>query len=210
MREIRSMDSVYLLCLPGHALRFQPHSVWQDTRFISQWEKAHFLMGLMSIGLTRAVYIIMHECISSYLCDCSWESLNQSVWWCVVDYPCDNRRSAFDEGIQVNQSGGQRRASDGLPFSMLRFFCAIFSQNFIVRCCHIYHCSMCFCRQNTVISIGIHMILNFVWMLKIFPCRFHNGFSGHTDSAHWPTESCLYLKGLPVWAVLHTSLRYWQ
>ncbi len=66
VHEIRSMESFYLLCLPGHALRFQPHSVWQDTKIYFTMGKSTFLMSLMSIGLTRAVYIIMHECISSY------------------------------------------------------------------------------------------------------------------------------------------------
>ncbi len=63
----------------------------------------------------------------------------------------------------------------GLSYLRSMWCCTIFRPNFLVRCCRIYHCSMCFCRWNTVISIGIHMIWNFVWMWKIFPCMFHNG-----------------------------------
>lgn len=68
-----------------------------------------------------------------------------------------------------------------------------------LSCGHIHYCSSNYRGQNQEISIGIHMIRNFVWGRKISLCRFCIRFS-------------LSWKGSLVWkwllCRLHTSLHY--
>lgn len=70
------------------------------------------------------------------------------------------------------------------------------------KCGHIYHYSVNFCRENSLILIEIQ-----VW--NISPRRFRNGFkitNSGTNSPSRLTESCLARE----WTVLQTSLHYWQ
>ncbi len=76
---------------------------------------------------------------------------------------------------------------------------------YILTCGHIYQCLTNFC-----ILIWIHVIWYFVWG-GIFP---HTGLAtvqiGHIDFTALTNRKLLSLKISSVWAVLHTSLHYWQ
>ncbi len=58
--------------------------------------------------------------------------------------------------------------------------------------------------QNIVILMGIQASK----MIKCLKCRFRNGFNLETDWLRWLAKGCLTVNS--VWALLHTSLHYWQ
>ncbi len=60
-----------------------------------------------------------------------------------------------------------------------------------------------FC-QNMVILMGIQASK----ISKCLKCRFRNGFNLETDWLRWLAKGSLTVNS--VWALLHTSLHYWQ
>lgn len=73
---------------------------------------------------------------------------------------------------------------------------------------HIYCCSMKLHGQNPPISRGICTFGNFVWGWKRPKANFAH--VDHMNLQRWPTWKLICLKVTSVWAVVFTSLHYWQ